>query len=145
VQVTPGGRLQVAVKLDKGGTVTFKSNVEARLLLDGKVIGKVPGDVPLGEGAHTILVRASKPLVYHLINVDVGAAGALERDLAFGFVDITAAGVIGRPVGIPVDGARAVALPAGDADLELIHQESGEHRVQPVSLKPGQHITIDKW
>src|SRR5262249_37635795 len=100
VVVQSGGRQHGRAKLVSGGMVTIRSNVEAKVTVDNHSVGKTPlSGLGLGEGTHTVLLRATQPHLFHEFKVAVKKGERVEKDFKFGRIEVRADNIVARPAG----------------------------------------------
>ena len=146
VVVQSGGRQHVKAKLLSGGTVTIRSNVEAKVTVDNHNVGKTPlSSLGLGEGMHTVLLRAAQPHLFHEFKVAVKKGEQVEKDFRFGRVEVRADNVVARPAGSDARGVTELAVLPGTQQIPLLNKSTGEERNEKVSVGPGETVVIDKW
>lgn len=142
-----GGRVtDVTQELSAGGKIDISSNVEARVMVDGRVVGRTPIDgLGLSAGAHTISVRKQAPYLRFDFKVTVKKGEALARSLVFGTVRVKAADVVMRVPGAEDEDLKEAHYPAGTASVTIVNKASGEARVKPVEVPAGGTATIDSF
>jgi hypothetical protein len=144
--VLAGGQHQtVHVKLMEGGVLQLKSNLTARIFVDGKAqTTGASASLALAEGKHTLQLKAQKPFLRYETSVLVEKGRTLDKQLSFGTVEVKAPGVTAHPDGADAKGVTELALPAGPQKLTLFNKE-GERKERDLVVDPVQKVVIDTW
>ncbi|HEY3354417.1 MAG TPA: PEGA domain-containing protein [Polyangia bacterium] len=143
ITVTPGQRALVAAKLVPGGEVAVKSNLGATLFVDGRAVGPTPQTLVLSEGRHTLGLRSQRPYLSHEVTVEVRVGQKIEKNLAFGTVDVTAPGVVALPPGAPTAGVASFALPVGKRSVTL--RQNGQEKLVELDVVAGKSIKVAQF
>jgi hypothetical protein len=141
-----GGEHQTLhAKLVEGGVLQVKSNIAARILVDGKQMAiATSAALPLSEGKHTLTLRAQKPFLRYETQVQIDKGRTVDKQLAFGTVEVKAPGVTAHPEGAEAKGVTVLALPAGSHTLRLSNRE-GERKDRDLVVEPSVKVVIDTW
>jgi hypothetical protein len=140
-----GEHKTVHAKLVEGGVLELKSNLTARLFVDGHSMGTgKSASLALAEGKHVVALRAQKPFLRYETNIVVEKGKTLDKALSFGTVEVKAPGVTARPEGADAKGVTELALPTGPQRLPLFNKD-GERRDRDLVIEPGGKVVIDTW
>jgi hypothetical protein len=140
-----GEHKTVHAKLVEGGVLLLKANLAARVFIDGKALAMGPtASLALAEGRHTLGLRAQKPFLRYETSVVVEKGRTIDKQLAFGTVEVKAPGVTAHPEGADPKGVTELALPAGPQKLTLSNKD-GEKRDRDLVVEPGGKTVIDTW
>jgi hypothetical protein len=132
-------------KLVEGGVLQLKSNLTARVLVDGHLVATgTSASLALAEGKHALALRAQKPFLRYEATVTVEKGRTIDKAVSFGTVEVKAPGVTAHPDGADGKGVTELALPAGPQKLTLTNKE-GEKRDRDVVVEPGGKVVIDTW
>jgi hypothetical protein len=146
VNISSGSRARVVAHMLTGGTLSLRSNVDARVFIDNHPVGRTPlGGVGLAEGPHTVTLRSQRPFLLYELKLAVKKGQSLERELKFGQVEVKAEGVVAKPAGAGAEGVTLVALPGGSQQLTLVNRSTGAERAEKVTVNPGETVVIEKW
>jgi hypothetical protein len=146
-EITLGGgeHKTVHAKLVEGGVLQLKSNLPARVFVDGKALATGPtASLALAEGRHTLALRAQKPFLRYETSVTVEKGRTLDKEVSFGTVEVKAPGVTAHPEGADSKGVTELALPAGPHKLTLFNKD-GDRRDRDLVVEPGGKTVIDTW
>jgi hypothetical protein len=141
--VTAGQRSVVLAKLPPGGEIAIKANLPVTLVVDGKNVGAAPQTLVLAGGRHTLGLRAQRPYLSHDFTVDVRVGERIDKTLAFGTVEVTAAGVVAMPRGAPAAGVTIFSLPVGRHSVTL--RQNGQDKVVEVEVAAGQTFKVNQF
>ena len=146
-RVTVGGArtTEVAHEFSAGGRIDISSNVEARVFVDNRMVGKTPiSDLGLSAGVHTISLRAKDPYLRYDFRVPMKKNESLSRSLVFGTVKIGAPDVVIRALGAEGQDLTEAMFPAGPAKVTLSNKD-GASTVKTVDVPSGGTVTITSF
>jgi PEGA domain len=132
-------------KLVEGGVLSVKSNLVARVLVDGHLVATgTTAQLALAEGKHALALHGQKPFLRYEATVTVEKGRTLDKSVSFGTVELKAPGVTAHPSGADSKGVTELALPAGPQKLTLTNKD-GEQRDRDLVVEPGGKVVIDTW
>jgi hypothetical protein len=129
----------------RGGLRVSSEPAGAKVIVDGKVLGETPLDLPnLSVGTHTVLLESSIGSVRRTVRVVRGEQALVDVELYSGFVKVFAPielelSVNGRSVG---NGSDPIMLPPGEQEILAVNRDMGYREVHTVDVEPGETRTL---
>ncbi|MGH9330074.1 MAG: PEGA domain-containing protein [Vicinamibacterales bacterium] len=129
----------------RGGLRVSSEPPGAKVLVDGKLQGETPLDLPnIPVGSHTVTIESGIGSVRRTVTVVRGEEALVDVELYSGFVKVFAPielelSVNGRSVG---NGSEPIMLPPGEQAILAVNNDMGYREVHTIEVEPGETRTL---